>query len=276
MNINRQELKELLLQVKKNEYKVPEDFDAFELTLVMLDYLGDIDPELRDDLIYSTFWKWKDANLYTKEQLKKIVSIILDEKHLFYGLGESCSDTVFMRTFSMLLVAVIVYNHRKEPFLSKAELEDIKAKVIECMAREKDVRGYVEEGGWAHSAAHSSDVLDELAQCEELSHDDLLEILQAIKNKVCIRYHAYICYEDERLSIAATSLISRNVLSENEVVGWISSFKEFERDRKYPQYFYLISNIRNFLNSLYYRLPQDKYQKIKAAISDAVLDIRPF
>lgn len=276
MNIRREELKELLIQVKNNEYKLPEGMDAYELALVMLQYLGDTDSELRDVLIYGTFWRWNKAGYLIPEQMRQIISVSLDDKHLFYGLGESCSETVFMRTFSVLLVALGLYKHRTEPFLSKAELQNIKDKVIEYMAKEKDVRGYVEEGGWAHSAAHGSDALDELALCEELGREDLLEILQAIKDKVCIRYHAYICYEDERLAIATNSLISRNILSEAEVIEWINSFKEFERDKQYPTYFYLVSNIRNFLNSLYYRLPQDKYQTIKAAISDVILNIRAY
>lgn len=276
MNICRSELKELLTQAKKNDYKVPEGFSAHELALVMLDYLGDIDSELRDRLIYTTFWKWFNAGHFSTEQMRQILEIVLDEKHLFHGLGESFTDTVFMRTFSALIVALVVLMHRKERFLSQAELLDIKAKVIEYMAKEKDVRGYVEEGGWAHSAAHGSDVLDELALCEEFGREDLLDILQAIKDKVSIRYHAYICYEDERLGIAANSLIGRDVLSEAEVMEWIKSFRNFERDKAYPQYFYLVSNIRNFLNSLYYRLPQDRYQTVKAAVSDTILDIRCF
>ncbi|MCR9022815.1 DUF2785 domain-containing protein, partial [Bacillus paranthracis] len=48
------ELKEELLQIKNNNYAVPEDVDAYPYAQWMLDYIGSPDAELRDDLIYST------------------------------------------------------------------------------------------------------------------------------------------------------------------------------------------------------------------------------
>lgn len=274
--MNREELKERLHAIIGDEFKVPEKVDAFEMTLAMMEYLGDSDSELRDDLVYSVLSRWVINGVFNKEQLKQILATIFDDKHLFYKIGEKDTNSVFMRAFSVLIVASLVYRHREDSFLGYEELIAIKNKVIKYMEDEKDVRGYVIEGGWAHTAAHSSDALDELCLCKEFGREELLEILKAIKFKVSIDYHAYICYEDERLAYATNSLISRNLLTEEELSEWIKSFAEYDKQTTFPNHFYFISNIRNYLNSLYYRLRNNQYKIIKEAISGTIIRIRRF
>jgi hypothetical protein len=274
--MNREELKERLHAIKGDEFKVPESVNAFDLAIAMMEYLGDSDSELRDDLVYSILGRWVTTGVFSKVQLKQILDTVLDDKHLFYKIGEKDTNSVFMRAFSVLIVASIVYAHREDSFLDYKELIAVKNKVIKYMEDEKDVRGYIVEGGWAHTAAHSSDTLDELGLCKEFGREELFEILKAIKLKVSIDYHAYICYEDERLAYATNSLISRDLLTEEELSQWIKSFSEYDKKIDFPNHYYLISNIRNYLNSLYYRLPIDRYQTIKEAISETILLTRRF
>jgi hypothetical protein len=274
--MNREELKERLHAIKGDEFKVPESANAFDLAIAMMEYLGDSDSELRDDLVYSILGRWVTTGIFSKVQLKQILDTILDDKHLFYKIGEKDTNSVFMRAFSVLIVASIVYVHREDGFLDYEELIAVKNKVIKYMEEEKDVRDYVIEGGWAHTAAHSSDTLDELSLCKEFGREELFEILKAIKLKVSINDHAYICYEDERLAYATNSLISRDLLTEEEISEWIKSFSEYDKKIDFPNHYYLISNIRNYLNSFYYRLPIDRYQTIKEAISETILLIRRF
>ena len=276
MLIRREELKEKLKAIKGDEFKVPERVNAFELALVMMEYLGDSDSELRDDLVYSVLSNWVINGVFSKEQLKQILASTLDEKHLFYKIGEKDTNSVFMRAFSVLIVASIIYVHRADGFLNYEELIHVKNSVIKFMEEEKDVRGYVVEGGWAHTAAHSSDALDELGLCEEFGREELMEILKAIKDKVSIDCYAYICYEDERLAFATNSLISRNLLTKEELSEWVKSFLEYDKKIDFPNHYYLISNIKNYLNSLYYRLPKEQYKTIKEAIGSTVLSIRRF
>lgn len=276
MEMNRQNLKELLTSIKTDENKVTEGLNPFDTALLMLDYLGDAEGEFRDDLVYSILANWIINGVFTKEQLRQLMNICLDEKHLFYKIGEQNTESVFMRAFSVLIIAVIVYKHRQESIFGTEELRNINRLVIQYAKAERDVRGYIEAGGWAHTAAHTSDALDELAQCCELGKEELLQILQAIKEKISISYHAYICYEDERLSIATSSLLERKLLSEEEVAEWIRGFVVEQEKPAFPNHYYLLSNIRNYLNSLYYRLPEGQYQVIKAAISETILKARRF
>lgn len=90
-------LKETLKEIKNNDFKVPNDLDAFELALKMMEYVGDSDPELRDMLIYEILSKWIEDGAFTFKQLKELLNISLDENHLFYKIGEEETDSVFTR-----------------------------------------------------------------------------------------------------------------------------------------------------------------------------------
>ena len=61
------ELKEELLQIKNNNYAVPEDVDAYPYAQWMLDYIGSPDAELRDDLIYSTLHTWITTDVFRQK-----------------------------------------------------------------------------------------------------------------------------------------------------------------------------------------------------------------
>ena len=276
MLIERNQIIEMLKAIEDKNYEVPPGESPFELALGMLEYLGDTDSELRDRYIYSTLSKWIIKGVFTKEQQKQLLQILQGYGYLFYKIGETESSSVFMRAFSVLLVAPLVYRHRQEAFLTGEELLKVKDKVLQYVREEKDVRDYLQEGGWAHTTAHSADTLDELALCSELGQEDLQQILQALKAKASIDYHGYICYEDERLSVAACSVIGRQVLPETEICAWVRSFGEMGEPKGFPTHYYLLSNIRNFLNSLYYRLPSEGSQEIKTAIRETVLGIRRF
>jgi hypothetical protein len=113
----------------------------------MLAHLGSIDPELRDELIYRVLVKWARAGRFSPDQYRAMLNIVLDEQHLFLGLGERDTDSVFMRAFSVLISTLPVYYHRLTPFLTPDEVRSTLPKVLAYLSQEKDWRGYVEVKG---------------------------------------------------------------------------------------------------------------------------------
>ncbi|MDF2567405.1 MAG: hypothetical protein K0R90_861, partial [Oscillospiraceae bacterium] len=55
MNNKREQLIFKLRKIRENQYSVAEEENPWDYIVPMLDHIGDIDPELRDDLIYNTF-----------------------------------------------------------------------------------------------------------------------------------------------------------------------------------------------------------------------------
>lgn len=254
------ELKSQLQAIAANDYRVPDGApnggDYWQISLDMVAHLGALDPELRDELIYTTFARWARAGLYTPDQYRALLNAALDQEHLFFGLGEHDTDSVFTRSFSILLAVLPIYNHRLTPFLTQHEVRSTLDTVLRYFEAERDLRGYVEVKGWAHATAHTADLLDEFAQCEEIDRDGLLRILDAIKTKLLAADVAFIAEEDERLAYATLSLFGRGVLIERDLEPWIKSFAPIERVGDWRTRHL---NVKHFLRSLYF---QAKYRHL--------------
>ena len=247
-------LKAILKEIKEDNYEVLATIDVNELILRMMDNIGSLDIELREKLINSTMYHWIMKNKIPDKKLIEVLKMSIDKNHLFFGIGEKGTDSVFTRTFSILLIPLILIKHRESNFLSKEEIKVVYVKVVDYFLKEKDLRGYVEHKGWAHSVAHAEDVLDDLALCSEIEYKELLYILEIIKEKVCISNYVYINEEDERLVTAVISIINRGLISDKELCKWINSFSNYKKTGLYPEDDNLLTNVKSFLRSLYFRI----------------------
>jgi hypothetical protein len=257
------ELKMRLREIADDGYAVPDPAEHKRLLEAMRAYIGVPDAELRDDLIYVTLARWTLGGRLSEAQLLELLSTALDDTHLFYKLGEADSDSVFTRSFSMLLLALIVYAHRQNTFLSKAEILRIKGRVLEYVRREKDRRGYVgEPKGWAHAVAHTADVLDELALCPELGAQELSEILDATGSLAAENGSVYAYEEDERLSVAAASVLTRQALDLEAWTQWIDRLvAEVAQEQRFIQGYNRRVNVKHFLRSLFFRLRRPEFRE---------------
>ncbi|WP_249664400.1 DUF2785 domain-containing protein, partial [Lysinibacillus sp. D4B1_S16] len=70
-------------------------------------------------------------------------------------------------TFSVLSFSLIVQRHSQNPFFTQVEIEQLLHTMLRYYKEEKDRRGYLSEGSWAHSASHGADVFAKLVQCKE-------------------------------------------------------------------------------------------------------------
>lgn len=270
-------LKEKLSEIKNNNYVVPSNISPFDFALVMMKNIGSPDPVLRDLLIHRVISRWIMNNVFTNEQLIELLNINMDENHLFYKIGVQEDDSVFMRSFCVLNIGTIIYTHRNNNFLSDTTIKSVKESLIDYYLDEKDLRGYVDGKGWADSASHGADALDEIALCDSINHEDLLDILSAIKSKVCINYYTYIDFEDERITTAVVSVINRDILEHSELIDWIKDFKNIPKVGEHYIDFRIIMNIRNFLRSLYFRLLNENNLKyLTECIKATLAYIKPY
>ncbi|MBL4934224.1 DUF2785 domain-containing protein [Clostridium sp. YIM B02515] len=266
--MERQALKALLRSIKDNKYAVPEGVNPYKLSLELMDYIGDIDGELRDDLVFDVLVQWIMGDVLTPEEAHDIFVIALDEKHILNGLGE-INDTVFGRTFSVEVAACIIYKHRK--LLSDSDILKAFKTVLKFYNEDRDVRGYVEGKRWAHGAAHGADALMELAQCEVIGYEGLKEILASIHKKININYYGYINNEDERMISAVKEVLERDIIPAEEIEEWIRSFGNIEKKGIVPDYLFVEFNVTLFLKSLYFRLVDNtKYEQIAKVVKEVL------
>lgn len=266
-----EELKKLLKQIKNDEYRVPDGMDAFNLVMDMTEHIGHVDPELRDKLIYTTLYKWTISGTFTPEQMRQLLSICLNEQHLFYRIGEKDTDSVFTRTFSVLIIPLVFYVNRQYDFLTKSEVLNVKDKIIEYIEQEKDMRGYVDGKGWADSRAHLSDAIGDIASDKYIEHDDLIDLLVAMRKKISVGEYSCASNEDERMVTAFMCVYERSILTKDEICSWIISCGKVERIGVFPFDLYVQVNTKNFLRSLYFRLlPQKNKEFLIDVIKEAL------
>ena len=268
---NFEELKQLLIEVKDNDYNVPIGVDVDSVIADMLKFIGHTDAELRDGLIYKTFMQWgEEKGIFSAEQMKHILNTCLSETHLFLGIGEKDTDSVFTRSFSSLVITVVLWiNENEISFLTSTEIFDIKKTVLHYISQEKDYRGYVDGKGWAHAIAHIADVLGHLAEASKavdvdddfcIEREGLLEVLDAVKVMVCNADSVYTTGEDERLAVPVMDVIYREVLTNEEIISWIDSLNaevNAWQNGAIPNKYYLYFNYKSFMRSLYFKLLSD-------------------
>lgn len=247
-----------LQRIEENEYQLGEGEQHQDFLPLLLQYIGDPQPELRDNLIYPMFYMWiKEENRFSEEELRSLLTVLTDENHLFYNIGSEDDQSVFTRTFSALPIALIIQHHRKNPFLNQEEIEQLMQVMLRYYKEEKDLRGYLSVGGWAHSASHGADVFVELVQCEESSVAMLREVLVAISGKLHNGIHIFSDEDDERLVNIVDTMIHKELLPHQEIADWISCLAQCCNLPRNRNQVIARVNSKNFLRSLYFRRGQD-------------------
>ena len=267
---SKTKLMQNLLRIEKEDYQLRQGESIQDFVTLMLEYIGDPDPQLRDNLIYSTFYKWMiDSNKFTNEELRKLLSILIDEQHLLYHIGNEGDLTVLTRSFSVLPIALILQQHLKEPLLTLTDFDSVKNALLLYYRQEKDLRGFSAVEGWAHSAAHGADALEELIQCPESDLSLQLEVLDAIKgmlhNGICI----FCDEEDERIASIVDTMIVKKLIPYKEITDWLIGLADCAEWKRTRDQRIALINSKNFMRSLYFRR---EYDSINNHIAAAILD----
>ena len=275
--------KEFWAILAKNDYAIPAGHTLDELRQTLFSYLGSTDPELRDDIAYIVYANWLKREMFTKEEVHAHVDELL--ANLEKGIGETESDSVFRRTFSVLLLAEIVHNDNKKPLLEKDQIQTILAKALWYLDAEKDPRGHIPVQGWAHALAHTADLMLVLGKNRQTEKDDLEKILQGIANKLVHSTNwVYIHGEDDRLANAVMQILQRALVSTDFLGTWLKSFTTPEKswdgaytDAGQSKAFH---NSRNFLRSLSetIRITEEMPQKevIAKLVYETLDNLKPY
>lgn len=240
----------------------------------MLAHIGSVDSELRDGLIYGTFYTLiLQKNLLDSTILSNMLDYCLTNL-LCKGIGENHSDSVFTRTFTSLLIALILTRDNEDDFLEAYKIEELTNKVMAYLEAEKDVRGYVPGKGWAHSVAHVSDLVDELVQNAKFNKASYIAILRPLLNMLLQTDYAFIHDEDERLLVPLFTMLERGLPQQevitllNETMATLSAQKE---QLDVQHYRILRFNWKTLLKS-FYILTADRpqYKALHQSIKDCL------
>jgi len=252
-----QELKQLLIKIVKNDNALPDgiDFDAFADELK--ETLTSTDGDLRDRLALGVFCNLISDGKLTDEKCHSLLHELISDKYLLCGLGKECDDTVFARSFSVYpLSAILEYNRKVDRrILTDDEVKKALDAAVRFMREENDLRDFVDDKGWANSIGHAADFFGYLAQDPAIGYAELSAMLNAIRDKICIDYACY-GHDIFRLTAAATSILERKLVSEQEFADWVASFLKYTKIGDHMKDARLTANRSEFFWSLSYKLKE--------------------
>lgn len=247
--------KEFLRSLTHNDYKFSDDINCFDFAVALLSNLASTDAELRDELSYMLLAEGIiGRGKLTAEQVHDLLIMTIDNDHLFFHIGESGTDSVFLRSFSNLVIAAILYSDANNLTLSADVVEHVRRALFRYAEQERDWRGYIADKGWAHAMAHLADALDECAQHPAQSEQDreaIMRLTSELAKQQVPLYHE----EDVRLAIIPYHIILGKQVSDEFLVSWLD--RCFVERGDGIASWTRVTNSKNFLRSLYFLLTWD-------------------
>lgn len=216
------DLRARLAAVVAGGFAPPPNGEAFALAREALEALGSSDPVLRDELGYRVLGQWIYEGVLTTAEVRELLLLSQSDEMLFAKIGEKGTESVFRRTFSLLIIAVALMRDTAEPFLSEDEWRHTLDRVVAYCGEERDLRAQVAGSGWAHAIAHTADVVDALATSRYATAADsqrLLDALRAFVDRAADE--VFQGEEDERVAIALAAMLASGKVEPAELRDWL-------------------------------------------------------
>jgi len=206
-------------------FKLPQGQSTLPLALEAASLLGSTDPELRDAIAYEAIetWVYREQRLEPAELKQLRVTL---EENARRGLGEGVGDGLFLRSFSVLSLAVLAAEDLKKPYLSAQQFNELVDLGVEELGGERDLRGYVPGKGWGHATAHCADLLKFLARNRGLLPEQQARIVNAIAERLRSAGQVFVWGEDTRLAAALTSIARRSDTDPAPFEAWFKRLGE--------------------------------------------------
>jgi hypothetical protein len=234
--------------------RVPVDRPLDDMTAELTSMLGSTNPGLRDGIAYPTLATWIGRGVYDD-----LLSGLGDGMvaGLGAGLGETGTDTVFRRAFSVRVLAECIHRNNEVDRLPSDKVLEWGDRLAAWFIREQDLRGYVPTKGWAHAIAHGADAMAALARSPHLRVHELTAVLDVLADRILLPVHrVFSSGEPDRLAAATMAILRRDLVPLSVVEPWIARLAEVAATPPHLQAdpFLTTGNPEAFLRALYLQL----------------------
>jgi hypothetical protein len=243
--------------IAAHQFAVPAGASAFALAQQLTLWLASPDPTLRDDLAYTILDQWIRHAQLTDAQLLTLLPQL--QQNLTSGIGESGTDSVFLRSFSALTLASFAERDLQQPFLSPAQYRALLASALAYLRDERDTRGFDPTQGWIHSTAHTADLLANLARDPRFTPADQQALFSAVEQRLASAGRIYTFGEQDRLAVALLCVITRDDFQLAAFQNWLASLQRdsaaWQKSPPDPVQLALFENHTYLLEALLARMP---------------------
>ena len=217
--------REQWVALARGGFTVPAGETAAGLLVEMNALLASPDPVLRDEVAYAAAERWilRDRSVEPAD-LRRIIA--LWTANLSTGLGTAGDDRVFARSFSALCLSVAAARDVATPFLDADEARGLADRLLDYLARERDLRGYDPARGWMHAVAHTADALKFLARGRHWAPASLPRLLRIVSDKTAEVDGVFQWGEPQRLAFALHAAVRRPDADTAAVEAWIGGIEQ--------------------------------------------------
>ena len=223
----------------------------------LLDHLGDPSPEIRDDLVFTSFARGIQEELFTQEQFHFITEVVSADGGLDKEIDKVGLSTL-ERSFRVLIYANLLSADANQQSIFYQELNAGIRNVLlnqglYYLSKEKDTTGFSSQYGWVHAFAHGADLLTEVVCHPNFPKNrvhEVFDILGQLFKRISIRFTDD---EDWRLARVIYEPILQGKLEQEQVTSWIKAVDFLIEER---EDFYKFSNFRSCLLEVYVQLDQ--------------------
>jgi len=253
-------LRQRLQDIAESDYRVPEGESSVSLVGAMLPALGATDPELRERLVYALLHRWIVNGALADGELRTLTLRLVGDEQLFHGIGERETDSVFLRSYSALLLAPILLRQKDRGFLRASDIDKVATALVRYLDEERDLRGYVDTKEWAHGVAHASDAVGQLAGCLPSETAWGEPLARALGRQATTMALVWSHEEDERLAGAALKLVTSDALPITSVERWLLELvptRHWFLEGELPGSYYRYINTKHFLRCVYFQADEE-------------------
>ena len=267
-------------QVVEDDFGVPSDRPLDDLTAELTRMLGSTDPQQRDGTAYPALATWTDRGVYDD-----LLAGLGDgmAAGLAVGLGEQGTDSVFRRSFSVLILGECIARDNDATLLPAGKILEWGDRVATWYLRERDLRGFVPGKGWAHAVAHGADAIAALADSPHLGTNELTVMLDVLGDRLTLPVDAlFTAGEPDRIAFATMAILRRNLVPLQILEPWVARIAAAARARAGGRDPFLVrGNAEAFLRALYLQLalaprPPDVRSDLLLVLVDALRRTNPY
>ena len=221
-------------QIVELNFQLPAGYTLESALPHLFNDLGSPDASARSDAL-SIFDYWISNSYFSTDQNVVLVEKSLEGIH--HKLGNSGDDSVFVRSYSALLLLELLHSNLKKAIFDDAKLELIYTTVTNAFLREQDYRAVVSGKGWAYTIPHIGDNFWKLSQTKGLEHYHE-KILETIGTKLrSTSAHIFRFFEDERLATIVVDILKQETVTVEFFESWTEEFDDATRSRSHlPHY----------------------------------------
>lgn len=206
--------------VLAHDAAVPPGRRLDDMTVELVELLGELDPHLRDDLALTVLLRWISGGVY--DDLLPAVGDGITEG-LRPGLGEDGTTSVLRRSFSARVLAAVIDRDNVLHGMHREAVLRWGDRGLSWLLAERDLRAHVPGAGRAHALIHAGDLLRALALSRHLQADGLGVLLDATADRLLSPTgHQFAGTEADHLAYAVMVMLHRDSVEVAHVQSWIA------------------------------------------------------